>query len=105
MKTLVASAVSLAVMCGFCAAADFALVDGDGVASVVIPQTPDESTKLAAAELTNYVFKITGREMPVVTRGNAAKLALDALEHGGEGDVSFSVDCDGFVAHVFLLWI
>ena len=79
MKTLVASVVSLSVMCGFCAATDFALVDGDVVAAVVLPQTPDESTRLAAAELTNYVFKITGRQMPVVTRGNAANAAPEVV--------------------------
>ena len=80
IKREVALAVLAVMVCGLCSAAtDFALVDGDVVASVVIPQTPDESTRLAAAELTNYVFKITGRQMPVVTRGNAANAAPEVV--------------------------
>ena len=47
-------------------AADAALVDGSAVAVVVIADRPDESSKLAAAELTNHVAMITGRLMPVV---------------------------------------
>ena len=67
------------------------LVGDDGkTATVVLPANPDEATKLAATELTNYVFKITGRELPVVTRGKAAGgtgFVPSAMNTGGTGSV------------------
>lgn len=50
-------------------AADFTLV-GDGTAAkVVIPANAEESTKLAAAEFTNYVAKATGVALEVEVGG------------------------------------
>ena len=41
------------------------LVGQDSVATVVLAAHPAESSKLAADELTNHVFLVTGRSMPV----------------------------------------
>ena len=48
---------SVAALCAAAsiAARAFTLVDGGAAARAVIPDAPEESTKLAAAEWTNYV--------------------------------------------------
>ena len=73
---MVAAICGMSLCCAVANGADagaFALVDENGAAAcVALPEKPDLATKLAATELTNYVFKITGREMPVVTRGKTA---------------------------------
>lgn len=43
------------------------LVGNGRVATVVLPVAPEESSRLAAVELTNHVHRITGRLMPVAT--------------------------------------
>ncbi len=48
-----------------CGASDFPLAGERGCAVVVVPECADEATTLAAAELTNYVFKASGRLVQV----------------------------------------
>jgi len=56
--------MKLSLAAGFVLAAGealaFTLFEGGAAARAVIPDAPEESTKLAAAEWTNYVFKATG---------------------------------------------
>ena len=82
-NSLFCSAVCCCAAIAAPGAADMALVGDDGkTAAVVIPQAPDEATKLAAAELTNYVFRVTGRGMDVVVRakpGGAGEVVIGTL--------------------------
>ena len=68
--------MKLSLSVGFALAASaahaFTLVDGGIAARVVIPDRPEESTRLAAAEWTNYVFKATGAVPALDTVGNDA---------------------------------
>ena len=58
----------------------FELVGAHRCATVMLPERPEESSKLAAAELTNYVFRVTGSEMPVTTSSALASPADGAFE-------------------------
>ena len=65
------AAICIAAGCGKLCKRDFALVGGNGAtARVALPDDPDEATKLAVTELTNYVERVTRRTLPVVRLGS-----------------------------------
>ena len=70
--------MKLSLAAGFVLAASaahaFTLFDGGAAARAVIPDAPEESTKLAAAEWTNYVFKATGAAPALEAIGAGADL-------------------------------
>ena len=78
-----AVAVLLSVLAATAAAqSSVTLVGKDSVATVVLAAKPDESSKLAAEELTNHVHMITGKAMRVVEgcAGEAPRVFIGTLD-------------------------
>lgn len=72
MKTMIAC-VAVCATVGFACAEHVALVGPDAVATVVIADKPEESARLAAAELTNHVALVTGRRLDIRSASNASE--------------------------------
>ena len=68
--------------------ASFALVGAEKSATVVIPERAEPSTVLAATELTNYVFRISGKQVEVRGEGEqrtVPSVIIGTLKTLGDG--------------------
>ncbi|MCD6361496.1 MAG: hypothetical protein J7M38_11625, partial [Armatimonadetes bacterium] len=65
--TRLVPAMLACLCCRWSVAAGFIVRDGQPRADIVISQTPSRTTRLAADELQQYLHKITGAELPIVT--------------------------------------
>ena len=67
MRLLAASALIALIFCPWARGQAYVVKEGRSQAEIVISEQPPHMVKLAAEELQNYVAKITGAKVPIVT--------------------------------------
>ncbi|MFZ4767293.1 MAG: hypothetical protein ACOYMN_20260, partial [Roseimicrobium sp.] len=97
MRLFIHSVLFIAALNPLQAADTLLIENGQPLAEIIIADEPARMTKLAAKELQNSLFKMTGTTLPIVSERAAAKtaifvgksrhtealgLATDALKHG-----------------------
>ncbi|MBQ3340619.1 MAG: DUF4838 domain-containing protein [Kiritimatiellae bacterium] len=82
LRSAVCAALLLSVAGNAAAGGRLAIVDGMSSAEVVLSSRAEESSRLAAVELTNYVYRATGRLLPVRFGGGGAgaKVVIGTLD-------------------------